>query len=112
MDPQLVTLIIALAGSIGSVLAFVAGRRERAASAASSEGSAAALISEGYMNLVDRLEKRVARLEEENKELRICVTNLEDEKEDARIDFEKQISQLKRKVGQIDDALTNGGNGS
>lgn len=103
MDPQLVTLIIALAGGIGSVLSFLAGRRERRAQAMSDEGSAAVLISEGYMKLVEALEKRVASLEKENKELKECVEELEEE----RAVLTKKVIVLEARLGKVEH-LTNG----
>jgi predicted RNase H-like nuclease (RuvC/YqgF family) len=103
MDPQLVTLIIALAGGIGAVLSFIAGRRERRASAMSDEGSAAVQISEGYMKLVTALEKRVESLEKENKELKECVEVLESE----RSELKHTVQVLETRLEKVEN-LTNG----
>lgn len=115
MDPQLITFIIAIGGGITSVLALVAGRRQRTAEALANEGSAAREISEGYMNLVDRLEKRVGLLEQENKELKKCVTDLEADREADRIVMLQQIAErdamiakLNTKIHKLEQGLTNG----
>lgn len=108
MDPELVTLIIALAGGIGSVLSFIAGRRERRASALSDEGSAAVQISEGYMKLVISLEKRVASLEAENKESRELIGTLEQENKELRehvASLEEQKTQLETTVEHLSTRL-------
>ena len=118
MDPQLITIIIAMAGAVGSVFAFVAGRKERAASAESQKGSAAAQISEGYMNLVNSLEERVRCLEvdkddmvsemkamrTENMELRQDMRIMEREK----IRLTNRVIELETEVVRLEDALTNG----
>lgn len=103
MDPQLVTLIIALAGGIGSVLSFIAGRRERRAHAMSDEGSAAVQISEGYMKLVAALEKRVESLEKENRELKAQVQELEAERDE----FKSRVVELEDRLSKVEH-LTNG----
>ena len=117
MDPQVVTLIIALAGGIGSVLSFFAGRRERNASAMSDEGSAAVQISEGYMKLVTALEKRVESLERENEESRAQIAVLENENselrrqvgmlEDVKYQLEHTVSDLENRLSRVEN-LTNG----
>lgn len=120
MEPELVTLIIAIAGGAGSVLSFFAGRRERRASAMSDEGSAAVQISEGYMKLVSALEKRVASLEQENKNLRMDITRLEaensmlvaqvKENEYTKAKLEEKVTTLENRLSVVEH-LTNGENG-
>lgn len=108
MDPQLITILIAIAGAVGSAFAFIAGRRERKASALASEGTAAAQISEGYMNLVESLERRVKTVEKDNEELRKSVEILTEERDELR----KELKKLTAKMARLERGLTNGGNGS
>jgi peptidoglycan hydrolase CwlO-like protein len=124
MDPQLVTLIIALAGGIGSVLSFLAGRRERDAQALSDEGSAAVQISEGYLKLVGALEKRVDSLERENRELCKQMEQLQERRgeenrelkreikvlQKERDELKKDVRTLEERLGKVEH-LTNGHNG-
>lgn len=105
MDPQLVTLIIALAGGIGSVLAFLAGRKERNAQAMSDEGSAAALISEGYLKLVNALEKRVDSLEDENKELCMQMEQLQEERGNENRELRGQIKALQEERDELEQTI-------
>lgn len=124
MDPQLVTLIIAFAGGIGSILSFLAGRRRRRAQAMLDEGSAAVQISEGYLKLVNALETRVDSLEEENKELRKQIRQIQRERgeengelrsqiialQKERDQLQKTVKDLERRLGKVEH-LTNGHDG-
>jgi len=97
VDPQTVTLIIAIGGGITSILSLVAGRRQRSADALANEGTAAREISEGYMNLVDRLEKRVELLEVENEKQREYIAELEEMARKLR-DYVAELEEIARSV--------------
>ena len=100
MDPQLITLIIAIGGGITSILSLIAGRRQRSADALANEGTAAREISEGYMNLVDRLEKRVELLEIENEKQREYIAELEKVARELR-DYVAELEAIAQSVEAI-----------
>ena len=119
VDPQIVTIVIAIAGSAGAVLAFVAGRRERAAVVFQQEASAAASLSESYMNLVKSLQLRLDKIEEDYKEAdinyralrkenEILCEELEELREDKK-ELQQRIGYLEDRLEKIDEDLTNGG---
>lgn len=86
MDPNIIALIIAIAGAAGSIISFIVGRREKAAV---TDAQTSAHISAAYKDLVDGLQERVIALEKtyeenetlkaENKELREQVRRLTEE---------------------------------
>lgn len=81
---QLMPLAISLMMAIGSGVAFIAARRERAAMAENVEMDARKKIFDSYGDLVARLEHRVAQLEEalldERQRRRELETELENER--------------------------------
>jgi len=95
MDPALITLIIALAGAAGSVLSFIAGRKEQQASVVEH-------VSSSYRNLVLSLEERVNNLEEENKELTEQIGELKKENQILR----KEVEQLEKDKGSLTARVT------
>lgn len=104
MDPGIITIIIAIAGATGTILSFVVGRRERAASANAAEATAASHLSESYKKLVDSLETRVQRLEAENIELKTENMRLKGEVAALR----KDKNSLERRIERLENGLTNG----
>lgn len=101
MDAQLVIAISAVVGAMTTIIAFIAGKRERVAGTASKHATAASEISQAFNRLNDALESRIENIEKERilqtetiKELKICVDQLEDkvnllEKEVAILEGQK-----------------------
>lgn len=108
VDAQLVTLIVAIVGATGSVLAFVAGRRERAALTLAHEASAASDLSDSYMKLVDKLEKRIEIQSAEITQLTQDLQVLKSEKEDLKRENRRlvvKIAKLEEENAELSDRV-------
>lgn len=88
---QIATVATAAAAAVLSVAQFIAGRRERAASADRIENEASARIYDSYGSLVERLESRIARLEQD----------IEAERA-ARVRAEGDIETLRGRVSALE----------
>lgn len=119
------TILVAITGLAGSIISYLAGRRERKAVALASEGQAAAQISEGFMNLVQSWESRVAKLEQERRTQDEKIEHLTEKnrvQEDKIESLTLTNAGLLSKVGNLEESnailegriktLENGANGN
>ena len=95
MDPQIIIASAAILGTFTTIVGFVLGTRDRKASIASKQATAAADISEAFNRLNDALEQRIESLEKQRTKADDLIARLLSKVEILEDDKAKLIARVK-----------------